>query len=58
MTEETLVEALSQAEQKLIGIFNAMKVNPELMEILEKKDFARIEKKQAASVANFRSKRI
>ena len=55
MTEETLVEALSQCEQKLLAIYNAMKGNEELMQILDTKDFTRIEKKQAADMAGIKS---
>ena len=55
MTEDTLVDALAQSEQKMIALYTAMKTNPELMEIFEKKDFAKIEKKLVETKANFPS---
>jgi len=51
VTEETVVEALAQCEQRLVTLYGAMKNNPELMKILDAKNFSRIEKKQAASAS-------
>jgi len=48
-----LIEALAQSEQKLINLYIGMKKSPELMKILEVKDFSRIEKKLAATNASF-----
>lgn len=56
VTEDTLIEVLSQCEQKLMNLHMAMKKNPEIMEILDRKDFIRIEKKQAQAAMNNKSK--
>ncbi len=59
VTEETVVEALAQCEQKLLTLYAAMKNIPELMHILEMKDFGRIERKLAATVTSgFVNKRV
>jgi len=55
VTEDTLIEVLSQCEQKLLNLHNAMKKNPEILATLEKKDFSAIEKKQAAAATGIKS---
>ena len=51
VTDETLVDALGQCELKLVSLYNAMKNCPELIKILESKDFGKIERKQANTVS-------
>lgn len=51
MTEENLLEVLSQSERRLVNLYAAMRNNPEIMKILEEKNFATIEKKQATVAA-------
>jgi len=55
VTEDTLTEVLTQCEQKLMNLYTAMKKNPELIEILDRKDFTNIEKKQAVAAMSIKS---
>ena len=58
MTEENFVEALTQAERKLTRLYAAIKTNPEILKILDGKDFAKIEKKQAVIAAMVPPKQV
>lgn len=58
MTEENVIEAVTQAERKLVSLYAALKGNAEIADILEKKEFATIEGKQAATAAVKPAKRV